>query len=66
MQRLDARMSPRARHETIFEPLDTAGGEPFAQIVDSAAQVGGEVLVVYAPFETVERREWASAAEPRR
>jgi uncharacterized protein (DUF2249 family) len=115
MQTLDVRpLAPRARHETIFERLDTlavgerlrlvndhdpaplryqldatrpgqfrweyveagpeewaiditstarvvdarpslaAGGEPFAEIMDAAAQVAdGEVLVVYAPFEPV-------------
>ena len=32
----------------------TAGGEPFAEIMAAAADVGdGEVLVVYAPFEPV-------------
>ena len=35
-------------------PTLAAGGEPFAEIMDAAAQVGdGEVLVVYAPFEPV-------------
>jgi uncharacterized protein (DUF2249 family) len=35
-------------------PTLAAGGEPFAEIMDAAAQVDdGEVLVVYAPFEPV-------------
>lgn len=35
-------------------PTLAAGGEPFAEIMDAAAQVApGEVLVVYAPFEPV-------------
>lgn len=35
-------------------PTLAAGGEPFAEIMGAAAQVGeGEVLVVYAPFEPV-------------
>jgi uncharacterized protein (DUF2249 family) len=35
-------------------PTLTAGGEPFAEIMDAASAVGdGEVLVVYAPFEPV-------------
>jgi uncharacterized protein (DUF2249 family) len=35
-------------------PTLAAGGEPFAEIMDAAAQVTyGEVLVVYAPFEPV-------------
>ncbi len=35
-------------------PTLAAGGEPFAEIMDAAAQVGvGESLVVYAPFEPV-------------
>ena len=35
-------------------PTLAAGGEPFAEIMEAAAQVGdGEVLVVYAPFEPV-------------
>lgn len=35
-------------------PTLAAGGEPFAEIMDAAGQVGeGEVLVVYAPFEPV-------------
>ena len=35
-------------------PTLAAGGEPFAEIMDAAGQVGvGEALVVYAPFEPV-------------
>lgn len=35
-------------------PTLAAGGEPFAEIMDAASEVGeGEVLVVYAPFEPV-------------
>lgn len=35
-------------------PTLAAAGEPFAEIMDAAGQVGdGEVLVVYAPFEPV-------------
>jgi uncharacterized protein (DUF2249 family) len=35
-------------------PTLAAGGEPFAEIMEAAAQVAdGEVLVVYAPFEPV-------------
>ena len=35
-------------------PTLAAGGEPFAEIMEAASQVGvGEVLVVYAPFEPV-------------
>lgn len=35
-------------------PTLASGGEPFAEIMDAAAQVrDGEVLVVYAPFEPV-------------
>ena len=35
-------------------PTLAAGGEPFGEIMDAAAQVAdGEVLVVYAPFEPV-------------
>lgn len=35
-------------------PTLAAGGEPFAEIMDAAAQVGsGEALVVYAPFDPV-------------
>src|SRR5690606_14285427 len=35
-------------------PTLAAGGEPFDEIMAAAAQVGGgEVLVVYAPFEPV-------------
>jgi uncharacterized protein (DUF2249 family) len=35
-------------------PQLAAGGEPFAQIMETAAKVGeGEVLVIYAPFEPV-------------
>ena len=35
-------------------PTLAAGGEPFAQIMEAAARVGeDEVLVVYAPFEPV-------------
>jgi uncharacterized protein (DUF2249 family) len=35
-------------------PTLAAGGEPFAEIMDAAGQVGdGEVLVVFAPFEPV-------------
>lgn len=35
-------------------PTLTAGGEPLADIMDAAARVGDdEVLVVYAPFEPV-------------
>jgi uncharacterized protein (DUF2249 family) len=35
-------------------PTLAAGGEPFAEIMNAAAQVAdGEVLVVYAPFEPI-------------
>ncbi len=35
-------------------PTLAAAGEPFAEIMDAAGQVGdGEVLLVYAPFEPV-------------
>ncbi len=35
-------------------PTLASGGEPFAEIMDAAARVGDdEVLVVYAPFEPV-------------
>jgi len=35
-------------------PTLAAGGEPFAEIMEAAAEVGdGEALVVYAPFEPV-------------
>jgi uncharacterized protein (DUF2249 family) len=35
-------------------PTLAAGGEPLAEIMEAASQVGeGEVLVVYAPFEPV-------------
>jgi hypothetical protein len=35
-------------------PTLAAGGEPFAEIMDAAAQVAdGQALVVYAPFEPV-------------
>lgn len=35
-------------------PTLAAGGEPFSEIMDAAAQVGvGESLVVFAPFEPV-------------
>ena len=35
-------------------PTLAAGGEPFSEIMDAAAEVRpGEVLVVYAPFEPV-------------
>jgi uncharacterized protein (DUF2249 family) len=35
-------------------PTVAAGGEPFGEIMDAAAQIGAdEVLVVYAPFEPV-------------
>lgn len=35
-------------------PTLAAGGEPFGEIMEAAAQVGdGEMLVVYAPFEPV-------------
>lgn len=35
-------------------PTLAAGGEPFAEIMDAAAQVeDGEALVVYAPFDPV-------------
>ncbi len=35
-------------------PTLAAGGEPFAEIMDAAAEVGaGETLVVYAPFEPI-------------
>jgi hypothetical protein len=41
-------------HIVDARPTLAAGGEPFAEIMDAAAQVGdGEVLVVYAPFEPV-------------
>lgn len=51
METLDVRPMPRV---VDARPTLAAGGEPFAEIMDAAAQVDdGEVLVVYAPFEPV-------------
>lgn len=41
-------------HVVDARPVIAVGQEPFAQIMEAAAQVGdGQALVVYAPFEPV-------------
>lgn len=54
MGTLDAERDARCARVVDARPTLAAGGEPFAEIMEAAAQVGeGETLVVYAPFEPV-------------
>lgn len=52
-ERWEVELTSRA-HVVDARPILAAGEEPFAAIMDAAASVGpDEILVVYAPFEPV-------------